>query len=99
MADLFDILQKLIKAFQEDFITLSEMHYYLNSTILAIQTTFIGDEDTPPAYGKNLLEYIESNQLSLDSIPDSFSQFSLSMIQNIKKRFPDNDFYHLEIKR
>jgi hypothetical protein len=55
---------------------------------------FIGDDNTPPTYGKNLLEYIESNQLSLDSIPDSFSQFSLSIIQNIKKRFPDSEFYH-----
>ena len=41
LADLFSILQRLIKAFQGDFITLSDVHYYLNSTILAIQTTFI----------------------------------------------------------
>jgi len=73
LADLFDILQRLIKAFQEDYITLSDVHYHLNSTILAIQTMFIGDDNTPPTYGKNLLEYIESNHLSLDSIPDSFS--------------------------
>ena len=94
LADLFDILQRLIKAFQGDFITLSDVHYHLNSTILAIQTKFIGDYDTPPTYGKNLLEYIESNQLSLDSIPNSFSQFALSMIQNIQKRFPDSEFHH-----
>jgi len=55
---------------------------------------FIEDNNTPPTYGKNLLEYIESNHLSLDSIPDSFSQFSLSIIQNIKKRFPDSEFYY-----
>ncbi|RIA87017.1 hypothetical protein C1645_757354 [Glomus cerebriforme] len=55
---------------------------------------FIGDDDTPPTYGKNLLEYIESKQLTLDLIPNSFSQFSLSIIQNIKKRFPDSDFHH-----
>ena len=65
LADLFDILQRLIKAFQGDFITLSDVHYHLNSTILAIQTKFIADYDTSPTYGKNLLEYIESNQLSL----------------------------------
>ena len=92
LADLFDILQRLIKAFQGDFIILSDVHYHLNSTILVIQTKFIGDYDTPPTYGKNLLEYIESNQLSLDSIPNSFSRFFLSIIQNIKKRF-------LKIKR
>jgi len=94
LADLFSILQRLIKAFQGDFITLSDVHYHLNSTILAIQTTFIGDDDTPPTYGKHLLEYIESNQLSLSSIPSTFSEFSLSIIQNIKKRFPDSNFYH-----
>ena len=94
LADLFDVLQRLIKAFQEDFITLSDVHYHLNSTILAIQTMFIGDDNTPPTYGKNLHEYIESNQLSLDSIPNSFSRFSLSIIQNIKKRFPDSEFYY-----
>ena len=55
---------------------------------------FIGDDGTPPTYGKHLLEYIESNQLSKDSIPDTFSQFSLSIIQNIEKRFPDSDFHH-----
>jgi len=94
LADLFDILQRLIKAFQGDFITLSDMHYHLNSTICAIQTMFIGNNETLPTYGKNLLEYIESNQLSLNSIPESFSQFSASIIENIKKRFPDSDFYH-----
>jgi hypothetical protein len=35
LADLFDVLQRLIKAFQEDFIILSDVHYHLNSTILA----------------------------------------------------------------
>ena len=94
LADLFSILQRLIKAFQGDFITLSDMHYHLNSTILTIQTIFIGDDDTPPTYGKHLLEYIKSNQLSLSSIPSTFSEFSLSIIQNIKKRFPDSNFYH-----
>ena len=70
------------------------MYYHLNSTILAIQTMFIGDDDTPPTYSKNLLEFIESNHLSLDSIPNSFSHFSLSIIHNIKKRFPDTNFHH-----
>jgi hypothetical protein len=48
-------------AFQGDFITLTDVHYHLNSTILAIQTVFIGDNDIPPTYGKYLLEHIESN--------------------------------------
>ncbi|CAG8576953.1 10563_t:CDS:2 [Rhizophagus irregularis] len=94
LADLFDVLQRLIKAFQGDFITLSDVHYHLNSTILAIQTMFIGDDNTPPTYGKHLLEYIESNNLSISSIPNSFSQFSSSIIQNIEKRFPDSDFHY-----
>ncbi|CAB5202312.1 unnamed protein product [Rhizophagus irregularis] len=94
LADLFDVLQRLIKAFQGDFITLSDVHYHLNSTILAIQTMFIGDDNTPPTYEKHLLEYIESNNLSISSIPNSFSQFSSSIIQNIEKRFPDSDFHY-----
>ncbi|GBB98165.1 hypothetical protein RclHR1_03150028 [Rhizophagus clarus] len=55
---------------------------------------FVGDDDTPPTYSKNLLKYIENNQLLLDLISSSFSQFALSIIQNIQKRFSDSEFYH-----
>ena len=84
LADLFSILQRLIKAFQGDFITLSDVHYHLNSTILAIQTTFIGDDDTPPTYGRHLLEYIENNQLSLNIKFDSKFLFGIFPINNSK---------------
>lgn len=58
LADLFGILQKLIKAFQGDFVTLSDVYYHLNSTISAIQSMFIGDDNTPPRHQRMAKIYL-----------------------------------------
>jgi hypothetical protein len=51
---------------------LFDVHYHLNFTILAIQIMFIGDDNTSLTYRKYLLEYIESNNLLINSILNFF---------------------------
>jgi hypothetical protein len=92
LADLFFILSKLIRIFQSDYVSLSDIQCNVDITIQAIQTQFIGNNQTSPIYGQNLLEYIENNNINI--LPLFISEFSLAIIKNLEKRFPNRELYH-----
>src|SRR5207244_8457257 len=51
LADLTNILKKLINIFQLEHLSLSHFKSQLDTTLKAIQTEFIGSEEIPPNYG------------------------------------------------
>ncbi|CAG8734285.1 5729_t:CDS:1, partial [Dentiscutata heterogama] len=59
LADILYNLRSLMKLFQADYITISEIYTHLNATIDVITTQYIGRNRIPPNYGNFLREYID----------------------------------------
>ncbi|CAG8847503.1 32983_t:CDS:2, partial [Gigaspora margarita] len=64
----------------------------IDITIQAIQVQFIRNNQILPIYGQILLEYIKNNNINI--LPLFVSEFSLAIIKNLKKHFPNRELYH-----
>ena len=93
LADFFFILSKLIRAFQSDQVTLSDVQNNINITIEAIQTQFIGNDGINPTYGTNLQDYLSQHNIPILNIPSFISDFANAIITSLKNRFPDRELY------
>ena len=90
LADLTNILKRLIKIFQLDNLSLSEYKPNIDATIKEITTEFIGDGEVPPNYGMIFKNYLEQNHLP---VPSFVKDYSLAMIKAINSRFPDFELF------
>ena len=58
LADLTNILKRLIKVFQSDYVALSHLKPHLKAAINSITEDFIGSTDISPTYGIILRNYM-----------------------------------------
>ncbi|CAG8837171.1 17149_t:CDS:2, partial [Cetraspora pellucida] len=63
LADYFFIIDKLIRIFQLDYISFTDIKQHITLACDALQAQFIGNNNVLPTYGQNLLKYIEENNL------------------------------------
>ncbi|CAG8840593.1 25390_t:CDS:2, partial [Gigaspora margarita] len=92
LADLFFILSKLICIFQSDYVSFLDIQCNIDITIQAIQVQFIGNNQILPTYGQISLEYIKNNNINI--LLSFVSEFSLAIIKNLEKRFPNRELYY-----
>lgn len=90
LADLTNILKKLINTFQLDFLSLSQFKKSLNNTINEIEYEFIDNEQFPSNNGLIFKEYLNKN--NFDS-PPFIKEYSIAIIDAIQKRFPQTELY------
>jgi len=91
LADLTNILKKLINTFQLEHLSISHFKSQLDATIETIETEFIGSEEIPPNYGTVFKKYLDDN--NHNSIPSFVAEYSISIINAIKNRFPESELY------
>ena len=90
LADLTNILKKLINIFQLEHLSLSHFKLQLDATLETIQTEFIGSEGIQPNYGIIFKEYLEEHD---HFIPQFVTEYSTAIINAIKNRFPESELY------
>jgi hypothetical protein len=90
LADLTNILKKLIKIFQLDNLSLSQYKSSIDATIKKITVEFIGDGGVLPSYGIIFKNYLEQNNCP---VPSFVKDYSLAMIKAINDRFPDSELF------
>lgn len=90
LADLTNILKKLINAFQLEHLSVSHFNLQLDVAIKTIENEFIGSEEVPPNYGTIFKKYLEDNY---DFIPSFVREYSIAIINAIKNRFPEYELY------
>ena len=91
LADLTNILKKLINTFQLEHLSVSHFKLQLNTTIKTIETEFIGSEEFPPNYGTIFKKYLDDNY---SSAPSFVREYSIAIINAIKNRFPESELYN-----
>src|SRR6185369_3366000 len=77
LADLTNILKKLINIFQLEHLSLSHFKLQLDATLETIQTEFIGSEGIQPNYGIIFKEYLEEHDRF---IPQFVTEYSTAII-------------------
>jgi len=90
LADLTNILKKLINAFQLEHLSVSHFNLQLDVAIKTIENEFIGSEEVPPNYGTIFKKYLEDNY---NFIPSFVREYSIAIINAIKNRFPEYELY------
>jgi len=90
LADLANILKKLINIFQLENLSISNFIFHLNNTIKEITSEFIGYEEALPNYGVIFKNYLDE---SGNSVPSFVKEYSLAIIDAIKNRFPESELY------
>jgi hAT family C-terminal dimerisation region len=90
LADLTNILKKLINVFQLEHLSLSHFKLQLDATLKAIQTEFIGTEEIQPNYGTIFRRYLDERDYF---IPQFVTEYSTAIINAIKNRFPESELY------
>lgn len=90
LADLANILKKLINIFQLENLSVSKFIFHLNNTIREITSEFIGHEEIQPNYGTIFGNYLNK---SGSSVPSFVKEYSLAIIDAIKNRFPESELY------
>jgi hAT family C-terminal dimerisation region len=90
LADLTNILKKLINIFQLEHLSLSHFKSQLDTTLKAIQTEFIGSEEIPPNYGTIFKKYLDEHN---NFIPQFVPEYSIAIINAIRNRFPESELY------
>ena len=91
LADLTNILKKLINTFQLEHLSISHFKLQLDITIKTIETEFIGSEETPPNYGTIFKKYLDDNY---NFILPFVREYSIAIIDAIKNRFPESELYN-----
>lgn len=91
LADLTNILKKLINIFQLEHLSISQFKLQLDVTIKTIETEFIGSEEVPPNYGTIFKKHLEDNY---NVIPSFVKEYSIAIINAIKDRFPEYELYN-----
>jgi hypothetical protein len=91
LADLTNILKRLIKTFQLEHLSISHFKLQLDAAIKTIETEFIGSEEILPSYGTIFKKYLEDNH---NSIPSFVREYSIAIINAIKNRFPESELYN-----
>ncbi|CAG8853784.1 45492_t:CDS:1, partial [Gigaspora margarita] len=74
LADYFFIIDKLICIFQSEYISFIDIKQYIIMACDALQAQFIGNNDVLPTYGKNLLKYMDDNNLDITQTPIFISE-------------------------
>jgi hypothetical protein len=87
LADLTNILKKLINVFQLEYLSISLFRSQLDSTLETIQIEFIGSE---PNYGTIFKKYLEEHN---SYVPQFVTEYSVAIIKAIKNRFPESELY------
>ena len=90
LADLTNILKKLINTFQLEHLSVSHFNLQLDVAIKTIENEFIGSEEVPPNYGTIFKKYLEDNY---NFIPSFVREYSIAIINAIKNRFPEYELY------
>lgn len=90
LADLANILKRLINIFQLENLSISKFISHLNNTIKEITSEFIGYEEVLPNYGIIFKNYLDE---SSNSVPSFVKEYSLAIIDAIKNRFPESELY------
>ena len=90
LADLTNILKKLINVFQLEYLSISLFKSQLDATLKAIQIEFIGSEEVTPNYGSIFKKYLDEHN---NHIPQFVTEYSVAMIRAIKDRFPESGLY------
>jgi len=90
LADLSNILKRLINTLQLENLSISKFKLALDNTIKDITSEFIGYVDVLPNYGVIFRKYLdEYNQL----VPSFVREYSLAIIESISNRFPESELY------
>jgi Domain of unknown function (DUF4371)/hAT family C-terminal dimerisation region len=90
LADLTNILKRLINIFQLDFLSFSQFKKNLENVIKEIEYEFVGNEQSPPNNGRIFREHLDSHHL--DS-PPFVKEYSIAIIDAIQRRFPQTELY------
>jgi hypothetical protein len=90
LANLTNILKKLINIFQLEHLSLPHFKSQLDNTLEAIQTEFIGSEETQPNYGTIFKKYLDEHN---HFVPQFVAEYSTAVINAIKNRFPESELY------
>ena len=90
LADLTNILKRLINIFQLENLSISKFIFHLNNTIKEITSEFIGYEEVLPNYGIIFKNYLDE---SGNLVPSFVKEYSLAIIDAIKNRFPESENY------
>ncbi len=93
LADLTTILKRLIKVFQSDYVALSHLNPYLETTISSINEYFIGSDDIEPTYGVILRNYMDRKKISSNELPNFIKDYAIAIIDTLKARFPESKLY------
>jgi hypothetical protein len=90
LADLTNMLKKLINIFQLENLSVSKFSFHLNNTIREITSEFIGYEEVQPNYGTIFNNYLNE---SGNSVPSFVKEYSLAIINAVENRFPESELY------
>ena len=90
LADLTNMLKKLINIFQLENLSVSKFSFHLNNTIREITSEFIGYEEVQPNYGTIFNNYLNE---SGNSVPSFVKEYSLAIINAVESRFPESELY------
>jgi len=90
LADLTNILKRLINIFQLENLSISKFIFHPNNTIKEITSEFIGYEEVLPNYGIIFKNYLDE---SGNLVPSFVKEYSLAIIDAIKNRFPESENY------
>jgi hypothetical protein len=90
LADLTNMLKKLINIFQLENLSVSKFSFHLNNTIREIISEFIGYEEVQPNYGTIFNNYLNE---SGNSVPSFVKEYSLAIINAVESRFPESELY------
>ena len=94
LADLTNILKRLIKIFQLNYVSLSHINPHLEVTVNSINEYFIESEDVKPTYGIILRNYINHRKISSNELPSFIKNYTIAIIDALKVRFSESKLYN-----
>ena len=94
LADLTNILKRLIKIFQSDYVSLSHINPHLEVTVNSINEYFIESEDVKPTYGIILRNYMDRRKISSNELSSFIKNYTVAIIDALNARFPESKLYN-----
>jgi len=95
LADLTNILKRLIKIFQSDYVPFSHINPHLEATVNFINEYFIGSEDVKPTYRIILYNYMDRRKISSNELLSFIKNYAVAIIDMLKARFLESKLYNV----
>ncbi len=94
LADLTNILKRLIKIFQLNYVSFSHINSHLKATVNSINEYFIESKNVKPTYGIILCNYMNRRKISSNKLPSFIKNYTIAIIDALKVRFSESKLYN-----